>query len=77
MVTNKKFTLPHPNNSSLNFQKKILTTPLPPLKKNLNSLKNEHPPQKKLPNLHDLEKFHKDCACSLNITIFSLYENFF
>ena len=22
MVTNKKFTLPHPNNSTLNFQKK-------------------------------------------------------
>ena len=46
MVTNKKFTLPHPNNSSLNFQKKNINHSSTPLKKNLNSLKNEHPPKK-------------------------------
>ena len=47
----QKIYLPHPNNSTLNFPKKI-TTPLPPppppKKKNLNSLKNQHPsPRKK------------------------------
>ena len=48
MVTNKKFTLPHPNNLTLNFEKKF-TTPLtpPPQKKNL-ILKNQFPsPPKK------------------------------
>ena len=41
----------------------------PPPKKNLNSLKNQHPsPAKKinLSNLHDLERCHKNCACSLS-----------
>ena len=49
MVTNKKFTFPHPNNSTLNFPKKNspLLYPLP--QKNLNSLKNQHPfPRKKI-----------------------------
>ena len=56
MDTNKKITLPHPNNSTLIFQRKITTPVRPP--KNLNSLKNQHPsPPKK--NLHDLERFHK------------------
>ena len=48
MVTNKKFTLPHPNNLTLNFQKKF-TTPLtpPPQKKNFNSQKSIPLPPKK------------------------------
>ena len=50
MVTNKKFTLPHPNNSTLNFKKKDSPLLYPPLKKNLNFLKNQHPsPRKKKP----------------------------
>ena len=47
MDTNKNITLPHPNNSTLIFQKKI-TTPVPP--KNLNSLKNQHPSPAKKPS---------------------------
>ena len=69
MVTNKKFTLPNPNNSTLNFQKK--NSPLlypPPQKPSIPSKINTPPPEKKinLPNLHDLERFHKNCACSLS-----------
>ena len=40
MNTNKEITLPHPNNSTLNFKKKS-----PPL----NSLKNQHPSQQRKP----------------------------
>ena len=57
MVTNKKFTLPHQNNSTLNFQK---NSPLryPPPQKKSKSLKNQHPsPEIKLPNFITLLKF--------------------
>ena len=57
MDTDKKFTLPHQNNSTLNFKKK-LTTPLPPplhKKISISQKSTPLPPNKKLPNLHDLE----------------------
>ena len=76
MVTNKKFTLPNQNNSTLNFKIKF-TTPLPPSKKKSQSFKNQHPsPRKKnLPNLHDLERFNKKlCMCTKHFIIFCLYE---
>ena len=67
MDTNKKFTLPHPNNSTLTFQKKITTPRPPPQKKNQLSKKSTPLPHKKnLPNLHDLELFLKNCTCSLS-----------
>ena len=67
MVTNKKFPLPHQNNSTLNFQKKI-TTPLPPPPKKISISQKSTPlpPEKKIPNLHDLERFHKNCVCALS-----------
>ena len=59
MDTNKKNTLPHPNNSTTTIQKK---SPFLSSKKNLNYLQNQHlSPHKKInhPNLHNLEIFHK------------------
>ena len=61
MNTNQEITLPHPNNSTLNFKKKI-TTPLPPYPSILSKM-NTLPSKKNLPNL---ERFHKNCACSLS-----------
>ena len=66
MVINKKFTLPHPNNSTLNFQKKIHHSSPPPHKNLILSKMNTPTPEKNLPNLHDLERFHNNCACSLS-----------
>ena len=71
MVTNTKFNLPYPNNSTLNFQIKIYhssTRPPPPKQISILSKINTPPTGKNinLPNLHDLERYHKDCACSLS-----------
>ena len=64
MDTNKEITLPHPNNSTIIFQKKSL--PLyAPQKSQFSQKSTPLPPQKKqLPNLHDIKKFHKNCALS-------------
>ena len=37
-----------------------------PKKINLNSLKNPLKRKETFPNLHDLERFHKNCTCSLS-----------
>ena len=61
MNTNKEITLPHPNNSTLNFKKK--SPPLYPLTPQFSQKSTPFPAKKNLPNL---ERFHKNCACSLS-----------
>ena len=63
-------------NKKLPLKKNI---PLPPKKSLKNStlskINTPLPTKKiKLPNLHDLERFHKNCTYSLSTLIFRLYE---
>ena len=69
MDTNKKITLPHPNNPTLIFEKKKSPPLYAPQKSQFSEKSTPPPPpppRKKinLPNLHDLERFHKNCALS-------------
>ena len=64
-ITKKKITLPHPNNSTLNIKEKNNHSP----KKNSQFSQKSTPLSRKkinLPNLYDLERCHKNCACSLS-----------
>ena len=67
MVTNKKFTRPAKIIPPLTLKK---NSPLryPPPQKILNLSKKHPSPRKKkqLPNLHDPERFHKNCVCALS-----------